>query len=338
MANSIDILNNIRLNASEDYQNRIPEATQQNIITVGNAILAYMPTYNEFVGCLINKIGKTIIEQKMFKNTFARFKMGNADPLDVEEIFIEMAKAEGAYDPQGKNPLGRRENPTVKTIYHRENRRDKYVITIGDVDFRRAFKSVGTLDTFIKGLINSVYSGDSYDEYLAIVNLLATYNYYKKYQVPKFGDAQTADDRKEWAKSIVKTLRKMVMDFSFASTENNGLGARTWCDPKDLVLLVHKDVLVECDVELLANAFHTSDTDMSVVPTIIPMDNFGTMTDTYGILVDKEFFRIWDTLFHMEPQRNADGLFTNYFLHHHQILSLSMFKNAGVLTTATPEA
>lgn len=327
MPNTVGILNTIRNNASQEYQNRIPEATRENIIAVGNALASYTALYNEFIDALINKIGKTIIEQKMYKNTLARFKQGNATPHDVEEIFIEMAKAEGAYDPQGTNPLGRRELPDTKVIYHRENRRDKYVVSIGDIDFRRVFTSEATLDTWMRGLINSVYNGDAYDEWLAMKNLISTYDGYQAYNVPSFASVASHN---EWAKDFVKTLRKMVQDFQFASTEHNKAGVRTWSNPADLVLLVNKDVLVEVDVELLASAFNMGKTDASVVPTIIPMDDFGDL-GCYALVVDKDFFRMWDTLFHMEPQRNADGLFTNYFLHHHQILSLSTFKNAGAV-------
>ena len=49
---------------------------------------------------------------------------------------------------------------------------------------------------------------------------------------------------------------------------------------------------------------------------------------TYGLLVEKDFPRIWDTVIRSEQIRNPDGLFTNTFYHHHQILSLSPFKNA----------
>lgn len=333
MAYSVEILNNIRLNASDEYQTRIPEATRENISTIGQAFQTYTPLYNEFCESLINKIGRTILNQKMFKNRLARFKSGAVtSPHDVEEIFIEMAKAEGSYDKDGKNPLGRRENPDVKVIYHRQNRQDYYAISLGDIDFIRVFRSDSTLDTFIKGIINSVYSADQYDEYQAMKNVLATYQNAEKngsgYFDYEVSDISKVTAKKDWSKEFVKTLRKAVQDLSFASTEFNVAGVKTWSDPSELVLLVNKDVLVECDVELLASAFHQSNTDMKVVPTIIAMDDFGSLTDTYGLLVDKDWFRIFDTLLHMETQRNAQGLFTNYFYHHHQILSASTFKNA----------
>lgn len=332
MGYSIEILNNIRLNASEEYQNRIPEATRNNLSTIGQAFQTYTLLYNEFCEALLNKIGKTIIESKMFKNRLSRFKSGAIlSQQDVEEIFVEMAKAEGSYNPAGPNPLGRREPPDVKVIYHRQNRQDCYVVSIGQVDFVRVFRSAETLDTFISNLINSVYSGDNYDEWILMKNTLATYSNadgdtgYFDYEV---SNMSSASNKQTWAREMIKAVRKAANDISFPSRAYNVAGVNTWTNPEDMVLLIHKDVTVEIDVEQLATAFHQSNTDIKVAPTIIIMDDFGNMADTYGLLVDKEFFRIFDTLSHMEPQRNAQGLFTNYFYHHHQILSLSTFKNA----------
>lgn len=324
MGFSISVLNNIRANASEDYQARIPEATQENIATIGYALQTYTPLYNEFSTALLCKIGKTMLETKMFKNRLARFKTGTIlTQQDVEEIFVEMAKSEGAYDPNGSNPLGRRATRQDKVVYHRQNRRDKYVVSIGDLDFVRVFRSEATLDAYITAKINALYSGANKDEFLVMVNLLATYDGYFDYEVPVIA-GNTAG---ESAKTFVKTLRKAVMDCTLdSSTQFNKAGVETWADKKDLVLLVNKDVLAEVDVEVLAKAFNMGKTDIEV--SIIPMPHFGTMTDCYGLLVDKDFFRVWDTLSHMEPQRNADGLFTNYFYHVHQIVSCSPFKTA----------
>lgn len=320
MGYSIDVLNNIRANASDEYQARIPEATQQNIATIGNALHTYTLLYNEFCSALVNKIGKTILETKLFENKLSRFKSGTTNNAqDVEEIFMEMAKAEGSYDKTGPNPLGRREPPDVKVLYHRLNRQDYYAISIGDIDFIRVFRSEATLDSFISGLINSVYSGANYDEWCAMKNLLATYEGYFDYEVPAIGDGEAAKD-------FVKTVRKAVNDLSFASTEYNAAHVKTWSEPGNLVLLVNKDIIAEVDVEVLSKAFNMGKTDIQT--EIIVMDDFGTLTDTYGLLVDKDWFRVWDTLSHMEPQRNAQGLFTNYFYHVHQILSASRFKNA----------
>lgn len=389
---SVDILNSIRDNASYEYQERIPVATQDNIITIGNALQTYTPLYNEFAEALINKIGRTILESKMMNNRLARFKGGAVlSEQDVEEIFIEMAHSEGAYDPQGSNPLGRRTLPNVYAIYHRMNRQDVYCVSIGEVDFVRVFRSPATLDSFIGRLINSLYAGDNYDEWQLMKNLLATYNvnlsnsdnyvpttdteivpgknyytvsgnfpdptvvtrvenpvadnlstYYELsvapyntgYAIYDCTPMESATTKQAFAREFVKTVRKAVQDMSFPSREYNAAGVMTYCDPSEMVLLVNKDVLVEVDVEQIATAFHSSETDLKVVPTIIAMDDFGVLANTYAILCDEGFFRVFDTLIRTEPQRNAQGLFTNYFFHHWQIMSLSTFKNAALIDKA----
>lgn len=329
MGYSIDILNSIRTEGSADYQARIPVATQENISSIGNSFQTYTPLFNEFSTALINKIGKTIIEQKLFTNDLAEFKSGSIlTQQDVEEIFIEMAKSEGSYDKDGKNPLGRRTNPDVKVMYHRQNRQDYYVISIGDIDFLRVFRSEATLDTFIAGLINSVYSGAEYDEFLAMKNILATYDGYFDYQVPEIveGSAEAG------AKGFLKTLHKAVYDLTTEpSTKYNASGVKTWSKKKGLVLYILKDVVTECNVEVLAKQFNLGKVEIPVKIKVLA--DFGTLENTYAILADRDFLKVWDTLSHMEPQRNAQGLFTNWFYHIHQILSASKFKNAVRFTT-----
>ena len=328
MGFSIDVLNSIRLNASTDYQERIPAATRENISTIGYALQTYTPLYNEFSTALLCKIGKTLLETKMFKNGLARFKSGTIlTQQDVEEIFVSMAKSEGAYDAEGSNPLGRRSVNDTKVAYHRMNRQDKYVVSIGDLDFVRVFRSEATLDAYITAKINALYSGANRDEFLCMVNLLGTYDGYCEYEVEQMGVQDSAVNREDTAKAFVKTVRKAIMDCTLeCSTQFNKAGVETWANKEDLVLLVHKDILAEVDVEVLAKAFNMGKTDFEV--SIIPMPHFGEKALCYGLLIDKDFFRVWDTLSHMEPQRNADGLFTNYFYHVHQIISCSPFKTA----------
>ena len=324
MGFSFEMLNNIRLNSSDEYQARIPEATQETISTIGNALRTYQPLFNEFSTNLLCKIGKTMIESKLFKNRLARFKSGTiVDEQDVEEIFVEMAKAEGTFDPTGPNPLGRRDTVQDEVCYHRKNRADYYAVSIGDLDFRRVFRSEATLDAYITKKINALFSGANKDEFLVMVNLLASYDGYFDYEVP----VMAGDNAFESAKTFAKTLRKAVMDVTLdSSTEYNKAGVETWAESGNLVLLLHKDILAEVDVEVLAKAMNPEKTDINV--EVIAMPHFGNMQNVYGLLVDKEWFRVWDTLSHMEPQRNAQGLFTNYFYHVHQIVSCSPFKTA----------
>lgn len=338
MSFSLDVLNTIRSNASADYQARIPEATRTNFASIGQAFETYTPLYNEFCASLLNRIGLTLFEQATFSNKLAPFKLGEmTSAQDVQEIFVSMAQAEGQYDPAGPNPLGRRDPAEVAVTYHRQNRRDKYVMSIGDLDFRRNFTSPATLDAFLSAQLNSIYTADAYDEWVMFKHLLATYSYnttaggkksYFEYEVPLIDGANNATA----CKQFVKTLKKAVQDQTFMSDQFNAAGVKRKTADNNFALLIHKDLLPEIDVELLMTAFNPG--KASISPTIITLDDFDELTKdksgnpTYGLLVEKDFPRIWDTVIRSEQIRNPDGLFTNTFYHHHQILSLSPFKNA----------
>lgn len=338
MAYSIDILNKIRAEASQEYQNRIPEATRENIAAIGTAFRTYKLLYNEFCDALVNRIGLTLFETATFENKLKAFKLGEiTSGQDVQEIFTHLAKAEGKYDPQGANPLGRRAPAPVDVVYHRLNRQDKYVMSIGDLDFRRNFTSPEALDIFISGQLNSIYMADEYDEWILFKQLLGSFSFenkdgetrsYFNYECPAFTGANNG----EAAKGFIKTLKKAVQDMSFMSDKYNAAGVMRRTSPDNYALLINKDLLPEISVEVLMSAFNAAQADIK--PTIITMDDFGELTTgadgstTLGLLIEKDFPRIWDTLIDSEQIRNPDGLFTNTFYHHHQILSLSPFKNA----------
>lgn len=327
MSFSLDVLNKIREEASTEYQTRIPEATQANISAIGNTLASYTPLFNEFCEALINRIGLSLLEQASFENPLKAFKMGQLTTgQDVQEIFVSMAQAEGMYDPTGKNPLGRRDASEVKTIYHRMNRQDKYVISLGESDFARNFTSESTLDAFISAQLNSIYMGDEYDEYILMKKLLGTYTFegksYFDYEVP----AITGSNNQNACKSFVKTLKKACLDMTFMSDKFNAAGVKRRAKKGNFVLLVNKDMLPEMDVEVLMGAFNLD--KATIKPEIIPMDDFGGLTDTYALLLERDFFRIWDVKLQAEQVRNPDGMFTNHFFHHWQIMSLSPFKNA----------
>ena len=316
---TIATLNAIRSAASTEYQTRIPLATRDNITAIGNTLSTYTTLMNEFTTNLIGKIGLTVFSDTSFENKLAPFKKGFLGAgVDVEEIFIEMAAA-AAFDKDGTTTLARAKKE-VLVKYHRENRQDTYKVTLADSQLKNAFASPSGVTTLLDKFVASVYNGSENDEYILMKELLAEYAAnYTDYQIAPITDAATTQ-------TFLRTVRKAVADVGFVSTAFNKAGVKTMTRPQDLVLLVNKDILSHVDVDVLAKSFNLGKTDFE--PKIIVLDDFGSMADTYGLLVDKDFFMVYDTLHRVEEQRNAQGMFTNHFLHIWQILSLSEFKNA----------
>lgn len=339
MSLSVEVLNTIRNNADTEYQNRVPVATKSNIADIGRAFQTYSLAYNTFIESLIHKIGLTILQTKSFKNKLARFKSGMIlTQQDIEEIWVDQFRvAEGAYDPQGgmgsggTHPLKRRTYQEVQVMYHRMNRQDKYVITIGMEDVIRAFRSESTLNAFLTAQFNSIYTGAEFDEYVHMKKLFGEAIAAKRadnttpelftYYVPEI------DGSVETARAFIRTSKKAVKDMEYPSTLYNPAGVKTFSKADELVMFVNKDVAVHMDVDFYAQIFGPNYAKMNI--EVVELDNFGDdNSGTYAIICDKDWFKVYDTLNMLDDIKNPDGLYKSYFLHIWQILSYSKFKNA----------
>ena len=131
MADMVTLLNTIRDNASQIYQERIPEATRTNIDSIQSAMIGddNIMVANEFMSTLLNKLVKSVVHTKLFENPLKTLKKGKKPLGDtIEEIYNNFLKGE-AYDPTGVNLLNRK-LPDTKTVFHRMNSQLKYKITI----------------------------------------------------------------------------------------------------------------------------------------------------------------------------------------------------------------
>lgn len=318
---NVTVANAIRAVASPDYQSRIPEATKQNIADVGNAIVSYTVTMNEYLNALVNRIALTIIQSKMANNKLARFKKGMLPyGKDVEEVYTNMARAQ-TYDPNVENPFGR-VMPDVQAIFHRMNRQDKYKVTIYNDTLRSAFLNPGGMESLIADIVNSLYSGDQQDEYLLMKQLVVDFankgNFYDVTVAPVTDETS--------AKAFVKLFRQLSDRLTFMSSTYNAAGVITRTEKTDQIFIVKSDIISEMDVEVLAWAFNNSNVDFTT--QIVTVDDFNEDTNTMGVLVDRNWFMVWDKLYQFTEIYNPESLYWNEYLHHWQILSTSLFANA----------
>lgn len=325
------ILNTIRANASSDYQERVPIATQQNIADVGNAIVNYEPTRNEFLNSLINRIGMVIIQSRLYQNPLREFKKGMLEfGKDIEEIFVNLAKAQ-SYNPEiAETEVFKRVIPDVKTIFHRMNRQDFYKVTISNDQLRTAFLSYRGIEDLIGRIVDSLYSGDNYDEFLLMKNLLLDYGnkgLFYPMTIPAVVDEQSA-------KKFTVELRALAKTLGFMSNKYNAQGVYTFTPMEDIIIFMTPKEEALIDVESLARAFNLDYADF--LGHVVIVDDFGGLENVQAIVVDRQWFMVYDTFFNFTEQYNAQGLYWNYFFHHWQILSTSQFANAIVFTTETP--
>jgi hypothetical protein len=345
MADIISIVNTILANGSTEYATRVPTATRDNFTAVGDAITSYTATTNEFLSALVNRIALTLVRNKTLANNLAPLKKGGVPwGQDIQELFTNPATAE-TFDATGATLLARHV-PDTYSLYHRLNRQDTYTVTVTKQQLQKAFLNVTEMETLINSIVNSLYSGDNFDEFILMKNLLASAVSQSKLKVVA-ADAVTDEAT---AKALLKSIKKASLAMTFPcstfntyydnlSTEKKATSKPiiTKTEKADQILLIRSDVYEDVNIEYLASVFNLDKANIGA--QILPIDNFGTASDgtttadqTYAMLMDKAFIQVYDNLQEMTDFYNPKGLYWNYYWHHWETLSLSTFANAVAFT------
>ena len=337
----VNTFNYIRQNMSRNYQDVLPVATDENIMTISSILLndEYQPMLNEFVNVLINRIALTIVRNKTYSNPLAMLKKGST-PLgtDIQDIYENPAEAQPyEYSNDAMAQLLRIQDPDTHVAYYRRNRQDKYKRTISREGLQGAFISWEKFEDYISSITNSLYSGNYIDEF-EYTKMLVDGAYDNNKVIIEKIDAPTDNAT---SKNILKKLRALFNQMTFPSTEYNAYskfsGAKgkikTWTEKDRIVLLIRSDVLAEIDVEALASAFNLDKADfLGRVLTVDKFENDAIL----GIICDESFFQIYDNIFRFDSFYNAETMSWQFYLHAWGTYAICPFANAVVLATETP--
>lgn len=334
-SSNADIINAIRNTATLDFQRRIPAATKANIEDTVNSLLTYRPQMNEFVDALVNRIGLEIFKYNSWTNPLAKFKRGMLEYGDtIEEVIVGLLEAK-RYDPDReyleKDVFGT-ERPDVQTSFHKVNRMDWYKISVNEALLKRAFLTEYGLSGFVSQLMEAPNTSDAWDEFMLMTSLFRTYyenGGFFKVNVPNVLDS---DSDGPAARAMLRSMRGFAEKLPFISTYYNAAGMPTAAKPDELELFISPEANAALDVEALAGAFNIDKANFPSRTTVIPIENFN-IPGLQAILTTADFFVVADTLMETRSQPNPVGLHTNYFLHHHQVISASRFVPAILFTT-----
>ena len=323
----IDVLNAIRANASSTYQERIPVATQENIRQIGNAMMTYEATQNEFLSALVNRIGRVIITSKSYTNPLRVFKKGILEYGEtIEEIFVNIAKAK-QFDPSvAEEEVFKREIPDVNAVFHKMNLQNFYKVTVSNEQLRQAFLSSQGINDLIGYIVDSLYTGAEFDEYITMKQLIVdAANNGEMYAVNI--PAVSSDN----TKTIVSTIKSVSNQLEFMSSTYNSMGVLTHTRKNRQVLIIDAALDAAIDVDVLAYAFNMDKAEFMGRRVLV--DNFGELTGVVAALVDEDWFMVYDNFIGFTENYNGQGLYWNYFYHVWKTFSTSPFSNAILFTT-----
>lgn len=363
-ANSVGILNAIRDNASAEYYQAVPQAqdTTESIRAVGEQILAFQPRMNEFVSALVNRIARVVVTSKLYSNPLAFAKKGLLEYGEtIEEIFVDIAKV-NSYDWNSTNETEqafKREHPDIKTAFHALNMQTYYKATVSEQNLRQAFLSLNGVTDLIARIVNSLYSGAAYDEYIMMKYVIA------QSLIPgnvKMTTINAVDDEAS-GKAAVKKVKAITGKLQFMSNEYNIAGVNTFISsPSDIFVVMTADYEASIDVDVLASAFNMDKVQFMGQRVLVDSFSFNvgelarldellendatytrpsegdlTALKSVGIVVmSRDWFQVYDVLNQFTEQYNAALLYWNEFNHVWRIYSASPFAPIVGFTTTTP--
>ena len=330
---AIEVLNTIRDNASQAYQDRVPEATRNNLEEVGEAItdLNNAVVYNEFVDTLANMIYAPMLISKSWTNPLGKFKKGKKTFGDtVEEIYNNFIKAQ-TYDQTGAGLLTRN-LPDTKVVFHRMNRQDSYVLTDSPEALAKAFKSYEGLAEYLENLFTTIRNSAELDEYVLMRELFAEAYNNNAMVVVSVADPTAS---KENADAFIKTVKTVSGDMVFPNERNNAYLTAQSDDNKPIttfsrldeqIFIIDNPTNVSVAVDSLAYAFNKSVLEWNATQKEV-IDAF-PVEGMVACLVDRNFFQVYDDLFTFREFENGLGLYRNHILHVWQTIGYSILCNA----------
>lgn len=372
--NAADILNVASESIGGDYASMVPRAvkpgddlpngkiaTEQDSIMslrgIGEILMQYTPLKNAFLSNIVNRIAFVIITSRLYENPWASFKKGIMDYGEtVEELFVQLASP-FQFDPEtAESEVFKRVIPDVRAAFHSMNYQKFYKVTVSNDQLRQAFLSWQGITDLISRIINTLYTGANFDEFMVMKYMIARLaldgNIY-----PVTIPAVTAAN----ARSVTTQMVQYGLNFQFMSDAYNVAGVQTYTDPRYLYTILTTDISALFDVEVLALSFNMSKAELLGRQVLV--DGFGQLDqqrlqelfadDPYttftpftsaelaqlktikALMVDENFFMIFDNLVNMTEIYNPQGLYWNYFYHVWKTFSTSPFVNAVMFTTTT---
>ena len=359
-ASSVEILNVIRNSATPYYRQMIPtaKANTSSIRQIGNVMMQYAPLQNEFLSALYNRIGRVIITSKMYYNPWVHFKKGLMELGEtVEEVFVNIAKAHTFNPEKAETEFMKREIPDVRAAFHTMNYQKFYKATISNDQLRQAFLSWQGITDLIAKIVDAMYTAHNYDEFQVTKYMLAR-NILNGYLHP----VTVPSISKENAEGIVTEVKAASNNLVYMSRDYNLSGVDTFTEKKDQFIITTARFDAIMDVNVLAAAFNMDKAEF--MGNRVQIDSFDKIDDARmtqlfaddpnagyipltsnekaalaqipAIIVDRDYFMIFDNLYKFTEDYNGEGLYWQYWYHAWKTFSTSPFANAVIFVPGTP--
>lgn len=348
LRNMVNKIRELSVESNSIYAQKVPYIESTDAISrIATPILdsSNLDVMNDFVN-ILKKIAYTAVEAKTFSNPLA-FLEGDDMPLGQFVESISIAPAKGNY--MNSNDFGsllHKFESRFASMYLSCNYDMQYAVSITRDKIRNAFTSWANLESFVQGLIQSLYNGAQIDLYRTVKQLPAVA--LKDNNV--MYETVTAVSDEATAKALVEKLRATYTKMQLPSTNFNawnkvaedGFALEAWSDPDDIVVMITADLDAKLSVQDWAYAF--GERYAQILGRKIVVDNFdcydndgNKIYDGSGIqavIADKRWFKIQTQDQSLDMFFNASARAWTYFYNLTKLIAYSYFNQCLVLCTS----
>ena len=302
---------------------------------------------NQFLTNVINKICYQYVDT--FANWNNPFKKYDSYPIKfgdtIENIYIETPK--GYEFGSGTDDPFARVEQTAKVLYTSINYEMQYQATISDVLLRRACLNEYGFMGIIEGILVSLTTAKTLDEYFATIRMLNNPINFGNSTKTTVGDVTTytfenielTGTKVENAKKLTDDIVDEYTSMLLPKNTKNTIGVMTASKKENLLLIIRRDLKNLINLDYLTGVFNLNKVDL--IANIIDVDSFKTKyhdeeTDTDVEVGDELAYMIVDTRgFDNHVALEDNGLiynpkkkYTNHFMNLWKIISFKRFYNA----------
>lgn len=353
---SVQTMNLIRNNASANYQSIVPVAdrTKASLQSIGQIFMTYPDILNEYLTALWNKVGAVRMRYREYTNPLsAAFRKGELGLGEfVEEIFVGLCQAHQFNPELAETTVFQREIPDVKAAYHKLSLQVYYKQTIQENELEMAFTSWENVDRLTELIVARMYNAGEYDEYQAILQLIAQNILDGTIKVVPLPTSATSTD-------LTKTILSTSDELTLMSKNFNYAGGHTHTPKDDQFLLGSSEFWASQNVDVYAVSFNMDkvefmghrilinrlgDIDIERLNALfggqpgyeeIDSSDLEELNKIIAVLLDREWVQLYTKLRRtVTDPYNGDGLYFSYKYHMWDVLASSPFSNAAVFSMA----
>lgn len=324
---------------------------------IGSVVFRHDTFTNAFLNQLVNRIARVLISSRLYRDPWAFFKRGYLEIGEtVEEIFVNISQAHQFNPERAEDTVFKREIPDVRAAFHTMNYQKFYKVTISRAELRAAFTTFEGLNALIGKILETLASAANFDEFLMMRYLIT-----RTALDGGMGVKTIPNTSLETANQTAAVLRELALDVENMDTAYNAAGVWNYSDMSSQRLILSNKFLATVDVGALAVAYNMDKANFlskvinvrnftftpaelnrlanliydNPAATVFTSEELTALESVHGVLVDKDWFMIFDNDDYMGAIQNPEGQYFNYDYHVWKTFSTSPYSTAILLTSST---